>query len=402
MARARGTGGICLQKGSGGRPDTYYKIVYIVGPDGKERASRRTGKTQQEVLEKVNALIVQQASGQVTLGKEGTVAYYLNLWLDTKAVDLGEDSSGYRMHETLVRVHLRRALGHLELQKLGSAEIQKFLNDKRRERKPSGVRRYSDRRVQMMRKTLSAFLRWAMNQKPKILTDDPMTGVSPIPRADPLTTALEREQVDRLLDTSATHQHGPLFALLVYTGLRLGEALALRWHDIDFEKQLIQVRGSLKWLPNQPWTITRPKTKGSVRDVPLKSNARQALLNQKAQQDTWRLQHKTDWLSTGLVFTSPTGDAQNGKNVLGVFKRQLKKAKLPTTFRVHDLRHTCATHLLVVTNGDVYYVSKWLGHASIRTTEMYLHVVKQQQNILADKFDAYWSASASSATGTDS
>lgn len=164
--------------------------------------------------------------------------------------------------------------------------------------------------------------------------------------------------------------------LLVY-GLRLGEVLGLRWHDIDehdgevrIRQQLQRVRGQLRLYP--------VKTAAGRRDLPLLPVVRDMLTFRSAAQAADRLELGRAWEDTGLVFTTRTGRPIEPRNLLRSFRRICDHNQL-RLIKVHHLRHTTATLLknLGVPARDTQLI---LGHSRLAVTlEIYTHDDRQAQ-----------------------
>jgi integrase len=173
---------------------------------------------------------------------------------------------------------------------------------------------------------------------------------------------LEKEELKLLLDAVQAHypDHYPLFLLLARTGMRIGEALALEWGDIDFAGRFITVRRSVT-----RGRISTPKN-GKTRRVDMSLQLTDTL---KAHMTASKIKGMALGLGAlpSYVFTNELGgviDAHNWRN--RVFTKALAKAKL-RAIRIHDLRHTYAT--LRISKGDsITDVSSQLGHYSVKLT----------------------------------
>jgi integrase len=177
---------------------------------------------------------------------------------------------------------------------------------------------------------------------------------------------LEAGDVALLAGRAESAQDAALFTIAAFTGLRLGELLALRWSDVDFAKRIVHVRRS--------WVLGREDTPKShkVRSVPLIDQAARALdgLSRREQ-------------FTGdddRVFVNHVGDVLGQDLLRRRFGKALRAAGLPA-LRLHDLRHTFGT--LAVQAFPLSDVKAYMGHANIETTMIYVHHVPQHD--AADK-----------------
>lgn len=164
-----------------------------------------------------------------------------------------------------------------------------------------------------------------------------------------------QEEVLALTRAADAEQDAALFLTAAYTGLRQGELLALRWGDVDFELELIRVRRS--YTHRQEGT---PKS-GKDRAVPLMPEVATALA---------RLSRRPWFVDDDdLVFCNEVGEHRSADNVGQRYRAALDRAGL-RRLRFHDLRHTFGTHAIRV--ADPREVMEWMGHADLKTTQLYL------------------------------
>jgi integrase len=183
---------------------------------------------------------------------------------------------------------------------------------------------------------------------------------------------LDRDQTRRLLlaASEAEDRLEALYVVAVHTGMRPGELLALKWQDVDLEGGSLQVGRALSG-----GEFTAPKTSRSRRLIELTAGSVAALRAHRKRQLEERMQSAGLWQDHGLVFPSRVGTPLSHRNVVRSFKALLRRAGLPETVRLYDLRHTCAT-LLLSRRVHPKYVQELLGHASIALTlDTYSHVL---------------------------
>ena len=168
------------------------------------------------------------------------------------------------------------------------------------------------------------------------------------------------DEVHRLGLAADDEQDAALYTVAAYTGLRMGELLALRWADVEWAKRLLHVRRSYTYGHE-----SEPKS-GRVRSVPLLAQAA-AALDALSQRERF-----TD--PDDLVFSSPTGSYLDGSALRRRFKAALAQAELKP-IRFHDLRHSFGS--LAVQAYPLTDVKVWMGHADISTTMIYVHHVPQ-------------------------
>ncbi|MEO6859728.1 MAG: tyrosine-type recombinase/integrase [Solirubrobacteraceae bacterium] len=171
------------------------------------------------------------------------------------------------------------------------------------------------------------------------------------------------EEVWALVRTASSEQDGAMFLTAAFTGLRMGELLALRWRDVDFAGQTIRVRAS--YYLGQ---LTTPKS-GKVRAVPMAPDVASAFA---------QLGRRENWLGDDdLVFAGVAGDHLDGSALRRRYKDALARASL-RPLRFHDLRHTFGTRMIA--KADIRRVQEWMGHADIQTTMRYLHYAPRAED----------------------
>jgi integrase len=197
--------------------------------------------------------------------------------------------------------------------------------------------------------------------------------------------AAEAEQ--RSLDTAESPYEGvyALFVVMILSGLRVGEVLALRWADLD--GSTLRVQRAVTQDARRQKVIGPTKT-GRNRAVPLGDRAMKALNQHRTAQKQWKLRLGNHYGDQDLIFGNETGGLLDRQNVVNrYFKPLLLKAKLPA-IRLYDLRHTHAT-LLMAAEQHPKVVQERLGHASIQLTlDTYSHVVPGMQERASERLDA--------------
>lgn len=175
-----------------------------------------------------------------------------------------------------------------------------------------------------------------------------------------------------------------LFTVLFFTGLRLGEALALTWKDIDFSYNTIHVTKSI-YVNKGISHISTTKTKAGTRRIVINRKLSNQLSTWQRQQSELLHKYTEDPQSLQVFQNSPIMITKN--NIEKQYKRILERDETLKKIRIHDFRHSHAS--LLINQGEDYLVVKErLGHASITTTiDSYSHLYPSKQKDLADKLD---------------
>jgi integrase len=211
--------------------------------------------------------------------------------------------------------------------------------------------------------------------------------VTPPRQKKVVMNTLSQEEVGKFLDAAKETDYYVFFATLLYTGLRRGELLALRWRYLDLAESRLMVVESAEKLDNGEYIIKEPKTSNSIRAVTLPTSLVELLKTYRADQELLRVQLGITLEPDDFVFIRPDGTPINPNAVTLAFKRIISKAGLKD-IRVHDLRHTHAT-LMLLAGVHPKVVSERLGHANISITlNTYSHVLPGMQEEAAEKFDS--------------
>lgn len=169
----------------------------------------------------------------------------------------------------------------------------------------------------------------------------------------------------------------------------MGELLALRWRDVDFDEKVVHIAGTMTYLAGEGLSIQEPKTEGGRRAIALTSLGIDALRAHRKRQNEERLAVGPHWQEQDLVFCNGVGGPLDGRNLVrSDFYPLLKRAGLPPV-RFHDLRHSVATFLISL-GVPLSIVADILGHSSTRVTgDVYSHVSVGMQRQGMDALDTH-------------
>jgi integrase len=377
-----------------------YAIGYVrLMPDGTRKAvTRRTGPngerwtTERDAKRALREVLVAADKGELVDPSKQPVGAYLDEWL----AGLRLAPSTVASYRKNVRLHLAPHLGALPLASLTTARIDALYRQLERggradHKAGEGL---SPRTVRYIHTILSAALGAAV--KHHRLTRNPAATASP-PSAKqaraPEMHAWTAEQLAAFLGWSAeTSQHHAAWRLLAYTGMRRGEALALRWRDMNLDAGAVSVRRSAGVIrvKGEGAAIEEGDTKsGKPRVVDLDAATVAVLRAHRKQRGSMALQLARD---DALVLGDQEGRHLHPERFTRTFgaevarcRKTLGDSAVPV-IRLHDLRHTHAT-LLLLAGVPVHVVSERLGHASpVITMQVYAHVLPGSQREAAELF----------------
>ena len=305
-----------------------------------------------------------------------TVGQFLGRWL-TDCCAPSVRPSTLRIYQDTVRLHITPALGTLPLTKLTPQHVQSFI-------KTQLAAGLSPRSVQYHHGVLSQALNRAV--KWDLVARNVAKLVSAPARAAARDQTVLAEEARQFLDAIAGDRDEALYTVAIALGLRRGEALGLRWDDIDFDGDTLSVRHALQRVPGG-LQLAEPKSDRSRRTVAMPTIVAKALRAHRARQLSKRLAAGTRWQESGFVFSTSLGTPMDERAVHKRFKAVLAGAGLRHQ-RFHDLRHAC-TSLLLAQGVHPRGVMEVLGHSQISLTmNTYSHVMPTLLRDAADKMDA--------------
>ena len=278
----------------------------------------------------------------------------------------------------LLERYIRQPLGHKQLDKLQVLDIQKVYGEMLARGLSARIVRHAH---SALHNALKQAVKWGLlSRNPSDMAELPK-----VPHKE--RRVLSAEEAQEFLKAAAVMPHGLIFEFALLTGMRPEEYLALQWADVNFERGTAQVRRALV-RHKKSWSFEEPKTARSRRMVYLPAPLMQKLASHKRQQAEARLKLGAAWQAFDLVFCSEEGTPLSIPNITyRYFRPLLTKAKLPR-IRLYDLRHSCAT-LLLIAEENPKVVSERLGHSTIvLTLDTYSHVLPHMQQSASARLES--------------
>jgi integrase len=303
---------------------------------------------------------------------------YLDKWLESAAKPRVRERT-YNDYVDMMRRYVRDALGAKRLDSLKPLDIQKLYGEMQSRGLSSRIVRYTHA---ILSNALKQAVKWGM------LSRNPAEFVELPKLVKREMYSLTPDEAEKLFAALEGDRHALIFVFAVVTGMRPEEYLALKWKDVDLAKGTATIQRALIWRKGGGWYYDSPKTSQSRRTVRLPASIVKQLAAYKIRQAEHRLKLGAEYENNDLVFATDFGTHIRSQNLSQRhFKKALEKAGLPQTIRLYDLRHTCAT-LLLLSDENVKVVSERLGHASITLTlDTYSHVLPNMQQRAAEKLE---------------
>lgn len=358
------------------RPDGTWWARISVGYDAQGKRKRKAfyGKTRKEVQEKMTAALNELKQGTYIEPSKMTVAQWIDIWMKEYRLNFVRPKT-YLLNEGYVRGHIKPDVGHYCLKDLRKEAVQGFVNgliDKGLKAKTIGG--------------IYSVLNMALNQA----LDNGLIGQNPADRVKlPKTNkeearVLTMEEQEKLLNVAHNYRYGVMFEFLIYTGLRMGEVLALEWEDIDFEKGLISINKALtrgKIVDGKykyALEVSETKTATSKRVVPMIPEVVELLKKHRQQQEMERASSEGLMVDNGIVFCTKQGTYAHANTIKEMIDSMALSAEVKK-LHPHTLRHTFATRCLE-SGIDMRVVQDLLGHASMKmTSDIYTHVLPDKK-----------------------
>lgn len=375
-----------------------YRITVSCGYDLKGKQIRATttwtpdaGMTARQVEKEVNRQAVlfeeQVKTGAVSVNGNIRLKAFTDKFLDDYARPYLKATTVRNYERDIERINA--SLGHVRLGDLKAAQITRFyasLMQEGNNQQTGGA--LSSASITAINRTLSAVLAKAVKWG--------YLSASPIKQAE--RPKLEHKEA-RYLDEPEARQMLELLqgepvkwrcmiTFDLFSGLRRGELLGLKWEDIDINARTLTVRRTLNYLPNKGVYLDSPKSHTSRRPLHLSGTAIALLLEQQAWQQGQRKQLGDAWQESGFVFTADDGRPIFPTSITTWFRQFIRGSGLPYV-SVHSLRHTFAS--LQISDGvPLVVVSRQLGHAKTSTTaNIYAHVIAEAEAKADQTFDKF-------------
>ena len=362
--------------------DQRWVGKYKIGmkADGKPAMKVVYAKTEAECHRKLKAVIDEAAKTEYIEVQKSTVKDYMENWLTSVKKNELKPKSFDRLEQTLT-LYVYPSIGHIQLDAINTKDVQTMINELRDSGKShSTIKKAYDAvnacfKLGVIQKTIA--------RNPAIGVTIPSKKVLPPKKIQFYTkdeaALLIKQAMSSWGNDKRRYPLGAFVPLLINTGLRAGELLALRWReDVDLENKTITVHNNMVFVRDRDKEkgyklLEQESVKtdaGQDRAIPLNDGAVAALL------DIYQVTGNYPY-----VMTTSAENIVKPRQLDQMFRRIATAAGMPQEkiFGVHALRHTFAT--LLLTNGiDIKTVSSLLGHSDVTITyNTYIHVIKEQK-----------------------
>jgi len=361
-----------------------WELKFDVGTDpltGKRRIRYASCKGPKRAAEiELARLVAEHAAGSGVDPTRATVGEFLAAWLTDWA---GQNVSPltYQRYETIVRLYIVPNIGNLALQKLRPQHLQGLYTAIGRNGGVQG-RPLSARTVSHVHKLLSRALGHALTWG--TIATNPARAVRPPPLTHAEVQILNEDQIGHLLKATEEREIRPLIVFLLGTGARRAEALALMWKDLDLDRGVVTIKGSLEQLRADKLRVKEPKTRAGRRSVTLSpwlvAELRAHKVRQQEQRMAFGMGRTPD---ASPVFALSNGEWRTPNSVTAAWARLADELGFPNV-TLHALRHTHVSQLIAA-GADAVTVSRRIGHGNPAITlSVYSHLFGSSDQTAAD------------------
>ena len=340
---ARGSGSI--SKRSDGRWMGRYTVIL---PNGQHKVMAVYGKTQSETREKLAQCVARRDRREVANSGGLTFGDFYRIWMD-EIVDNYLAPTTKELYERIFRRYILPVLEKKKLASLNVGDIQRCYNL---------TRKHSVYQAQIARKALSSMLDRA--KKRQLIFANPTRDIDAKVAKPKEPSMWNKEQLWSFLEEAKKSSPYYLaYVIMASYGLRRGEALGIRWEDVDFDEKCIHIRQQVVAINNKP-QIGKLKTEKSERDLPLNGQLETLLLER----------HTPN--AQGLIFQTKNNTPIAPRNFYRDFQKVAKRVGLPQ-IKLHALRHMAACFMRDE-GVDLKTCQAILGHSSLdMTLDVYQH-----------------------------
>lgn len=391
----------------------YYSIEVAKVNGKRKRIERVGGATQKEAKIALRKALSEFEETGITF-KPSTISVsdYFDYWFE-KEVQLNCRYNTQLAYKTMIEKHIKPNLGIYKLKNLTPAILQEFINSR-------FINGASKSFLVNLITILGSALKSAVYPY-QFIKENPITHVK-IPKYEQTKKEINRSIITKEVFKTITdrfNENSKFYIMLMigyYTGMRIGEVIALTWDDVDFKEKTINVNKILYYRQNSIWAIGPPKTKTSIRKIVIGDTLIEILKKAKNTQSENRKEYAELYKEYCLVNNKDDKSGKDYKTIYPVyvndecikidfvcraengdlvtsnsFKYVTKVVhyELGLQFNFHSLRHTHAT-MLIENGANLIDVQHRLGHSRPDTTAViYTHPTKKMAKDTVDIFEKY-------------
>ncbi|TFB14161.1 site-specific integrase [Filobacillus milosensis] len=355
----------------------YFRIDVGQNPNTGKRKQQSFGPFKTKGIASKELIKVKNQIDEGSYFRESNDNFgdFVEKWFETSYTRSVEETTA-ESRRYLLNNHILTHFRHKSINEITTFDIDCFYADKLDEDySPSYIRQMHN----MLNKSFDQAVRWSLIKINPVMNANPPKIIT----KEKLTWSVEQVNLFRSLIINLNFEMA--YILTIFTGMRRGEVLGLKWEDVDLTKGKISIKRSLSFVKGKGLIFKAPKTAKSKRQISISDYLISLLKKQKYKQER-QIKKDSSYNENNLVVCSEIGKPVDPSNLLRQFSRLIKKAELPK-ISFHDLRHTHAT-ILMQQGENPKVVSERLGHSRVGITlDLYSHVNDDLQERAAQKFE---------------
>lgn len=348
-----------------------YTTTFTVEPTWTEKSARKRAEAFAANFER------DCREGTISDNRQ-TVQEYTNYCIDLKA-ERGLKSTTLSFYRSITSRLIFPYIGHIKIRDVKPQHLNDLYTTLSADGMHKNGGKLSAKTVLEVHRALHMVFDQAI--KEGLIPFNPVDRVEPPKRGQSNPTYYQPEEVRAILEAlnDEPQQWRMLVLLLLSSGCRRGEALGLKWEDVDFSFSRVHVVRNVLYTPERGVYVDTPKTENSVRYISLPADIMAELRRYKAWQASERLRLGTYYEYQGFLFTQDNGSPMHPTSVGSWLKKFSKRHNLPH-LNAHAFRHTMAS-MLIYNGVDPVTVSHRLGHDQVSTTtDIYSHMIADAES----------------------
>lgn len=370
------TGHIKTRKTKAG---TSYQLIVEDERDvvtGKRNRHYRTVQCNKKQAEaELRKFIAEVENGGVNVTSSMKVKEWIPEWLKTYKDDL--EVTTKVSYEEQFKMHIKEEIGDIPINKLHPIKVQQWINEM------TNKKGLSPRTVKNVYQVLSSSMKKAKQMK--LITENPCENAVLPKRMKYNANIYNSEQIQNALNLAKGTPMYTIVLLGAGLGLRRGEITALKWSDVDFKNNVVNIQQNAVTAGGKT-IVKQPKTQSSIRPIYISDSMARELKAIHTSYIKAKIAHGKAFVDSGCVLFTENGAMYNPDSLTKKWTKFKKKYNLPD-IRLHDLRHSCATAMLSE-NVNMKTVQEILGHSDYSTTaNIYSHVTAKMSKDAAEKMD---------------
>lgn len=368
---------------------TYYKGLLTIGRNEEGKLIRKSfnSKKKQDVVNAMANYKSQMLNGELSTNEKIKLAEWYHTYIfEFRKNDL-KPSTFERYYSIYKNYILNSPLANIRLVDIRTVDIQKYYN------KLLSIDNKTPSIVNTINRYVTTVLLEAVKQG---IIKKAYSTLVKIPKVEYNSdySVLSLEDQRKFIAAIQNHEFKVLFLTALGTGLREGELLALKWSDIDFIDNTVSVSKTIKRVPiiekdgSRKYKLIEqePKTKSSIRTVPLPDNIVTELEKYKSKQNIEKIKNRDIYNDMNYIFADKLGNPLESKRPNRNFQSVLKSIDIKP-IKFHSLRHTYATRLFEQ-SVPIKTVQKLMGHKDSSTTlDIYTHVMPSEKIKAVEKIN---------------